>query len=337
MDAHHLDRGRGGQGHRPHVVLDARPTRPTTSPACSPTRAAARSPRTPGASRRSSRPCRRRCATSSARWARTACVPGDVLITNNPWMGTGHLSDVCVVKPLFRNGRLVAFSATTSHMPDIGGRIRAIEAREVFEEGHPHPARQAGSRGPARRHAGPAPARQRADAGPDARRHLGAGQRQRADGAPRAAPDGRLRPRAPRRSGRRAVLALRGRHAPGHPRGARRHLSLRDPDGRRRRTAAVQDRAHRGGRRGPRRLHGHVPLPAPRDQLRARLHLRHDRVRRSLRAPARLAQQRGHVPAGPCRSARRLLAEPALPCRGGEPRGDRPLRAGSGLRARCTR
>ena len=61
--------------------------------------------------------------------------PGDVLITNNPWMGTGHLSDVCVVKPIFHGERLVAFSATTSHMPDIGGRIRAIEAREVFEEG----------------------------------------------------------------------------------------------------------------------------------------------------------------------------------------------------------
>ena len=61
--------------------------------------------------------------------------PGDVLITNNPWMGTGHLSDVCLAKPIFHQGRLVAFSATTSHMPDIGGRIRAIEAREVFEEG----------------------------------------------------------------------------------------------------------------------------------------------------------------------------------------------------------
>ena len=62
-------------------------------------------------------------------------APGDVLITNNPWMGTGHLSDVCVVKPIFAGGRLVAFSSTTSHMPDIGGRVRAIEAREVFEEG----------------------------------------------------------------------------------------------------------------------------------------------------------------------------------------------------------
>jgi N-methylhydantoinase B len=61
--------------------------------------------------------------------------PGDVLITNDPWMGTGHKSDVCVLKPIYHGTRLVAFSATTSHMPDIGGRIRAIEAREVFEEG----------------------------------------------------------------------------------------------------------------------------------------------------------------------------------------------------------
>ena len=29
----------------------------------------------------------------------------------------------------------MAFSSTTSHMPDIGGRVRAIEARELFEEG----------------------------------------------------------------------------------------------------------------------------------------------------------------------------------------------------------
>jgi len=61
--------------------------------------------------------------------------PGDVLITNDPWQGTGHMSDVCLVKPIFHRARLVAFSATTSHMPDIGGRIRAIEARELFEEG----------------------------------------------------------------------------------------------------------------------------------------------------------------------------------------------------------
>ncbi len=27
--------------------------------------------------------------------------PGDVLITNDPWQGTGHMSDVCLVKPIF--------------------------------------------------------------------------------------------------------------------------------------------------------------------------------------------------------------------------------------------
>ena len=61
--------------------------------------------------------------------------PGDILITNDPWKGTGHLSDVCLVCPIFRGGQIVAFAATTSHVPDIGGRLRAMESRQVFEEG----------------------------------------------------------------------------------------------------------------------------------------------------------------------------------------------------------
>ena len=60
---------------------------------------------------------------------------GDVFVTNDPWIGTGHLPDVCLVKPLFHAGRLVAFAATTSHVPDIGGQVRSIAPREVFEEG----------------------------------------------------------------------------------------------------------------------------------------------------------------------------------------------------------
>jgi N-methylhydantoinase B len=71
-----------------------------------------------------------------------AMRPGDVLITNDPWLGTGHMSDVSLVKPIFHGGRLVAFSATTAHMPDIGGRVRAIEARELFEEGFHIPLRR---------------------------------------------------------------------------------------------------------------------------------------------------------------------------------------------------
>ena len=62
-------------------------------------------------------------------------APGDVLITNDIWLGTGHLNDITVAKPLFFEGRLIGFSASTAHAPDIGGKIRSPEPREVFEEG----------------------------------------------------------------------------------------------------------------------------------------------------------------------------------------------------------
>ena len=61
--------------------------------------------------------------------------PGDVYITNNPWIGTGHLNDVCIVKPVFHAERLIGFAATAGHVPDIGGKIRSVDARELFEEG----------------------------------------------------------------------------------------------------------------------------------------------------------------------------------------------------------
>jgi N-methylhydantoinase B len=62
-------------------------------------------------------------------------VPGDVLVTNTPWIATGHLNDITVARPIFHNGRVVAFAASTAHAPDIGGKVRSVEAREVFEEG----------------------------------------------------------------------------------------------------------------------------------------------------------------------------------------------------------
>ena len=62
-------------------------------------------------------------------------APGDVLITNDIFQGTGHLPDITVAKPIFLNNKLVGFSASTAHAPDIGGKIRSPEPREVFEEG----------------------------------------------------------------------------------------------------------------------------------------------------------------------------------------------------------
>lgn len=60
---------------------------------------------------------------------------GDVLITNDPWIGTGHLPDLNMAKPIYYRGRLIAYAASVSHLPDIGGRIRSPDAREVYEEG----------------------------------------------------------------------------------------------------------------------------------------------------------------------------------------------------------
>ncbi|MCL4182655.1 MAG: hydantoinase B/oxoprolinase family protein [Burkholderiaceae bacterium] len=61
--------------------------------------------------------------------------PGDVLITNDPWLGTGHLPDITMLTPIFYGGRLIAFAGNVAHMPDIGGRAFSADAREVFEEG----------------------------------------------------------------------------------------------------------------------------------------------------------------------------------------------------------
>src|SRR6266566_334270 len=57
----------------------------------------------------------------------TAMRPGDVLITNDAWMGTGHMSDVSVLKPSCRAGRLVSSSATLSR-PGAAGRRRRRKA-----------------------------------------------------------------------------------------------------------------------------------------------------------------------------------------------------------------
>ncbi len=48
--------------------------------------------------------------------------PGDVLLTNDPWDGTGHLNDFTVVTPVFLAQRCVALFASTSHIADVGGR-----------------------------------------------------------------------------------------------------------------------------------------------------------------------------------------------------------------------
>ena len=60
---------------------------------------------------------------------------GDHYITNDPWLGTGHLHDLTVVTPAFHDGRIVGLFANTAHVIDIGGLGMGPEGRSVFEEG----------------------------------------------------------------------------------------------------------------------------------------------------------------------------------------------------------
>jgi 5-oxoprolinase (ATP-hydrolysing)/N-methylhydantoinase A len=61
--------------------------------------------------------------------------PGDVLVTNDPWLCAGHLFDIAVVTPVFRGGTLVALTGTVGHVGDIGGTKDSLRAREIYEEG----------------------------------------------------------------------------------------------------------------------------------------------------------------------------------------------------------
>jgi N-methylhydantoinase B len=62
-------------------------------------------------------------------------LPGDVLVTNDPWKTSGQLNDISVVSPVFRDRRLVGFFGNTCHAMDIGGRGLSADASEVYEEG----------------------------------------------------------------------------------------------------------------------------------------------------------------------------------------------------------
>jgi N-methylhydantoinase B/oxoprolinase/acetone carboxylase alpha subunit len=60
---------------------------------------------------------------------------GDVFVTNDPWICCGHLDDIAVVTPVYRNGALVAFVATAAHASSIGGALAGRAVSDLYEEG----------------------------------------------------------------------------------------------------------------------------------------------------------------------------------------------------------
>ncbi len=65
--------------------------------------------------------------------------PGDVIMHNDPYGGASHGPDVAFCVPVFHNGELVGFSATTAHHLDIGalspGSCGIVDAVDTYAEG----------------------------------------------------------------------------------------------------------------------------------------------------------------------------------------------------------
>lgn len=62
-------------------------------------------------------------------------LPGDVLFTNDPWIGSGHLPDATMAAPIFRGDAVIGYVVTVAHLSDIGGHQWSAACNEVFEEG----------------------------------------------------------------------------------------------------------------------------------------------------------------------------------------------------------
>ena len=70
-----------------------------------------------------------------ARFPARGMRPGDIYMTNDPWLASGHLNDFLLVMPVFKNGRIVGYTSCTSHLVDLGGLGMGPEGTDVFDEG----------------------------------------------------------------------------------------------------------------------------------------------------------------------------------------------------------
>ncbi|WP_075996158.1 hydantoinase B/oxoprolinase family protein [Salaquimonas pukyongi] len=61
--------------------------------------------------------------------------PGDIYMTNDPWLASGHLNDFLLMMPVFRQERVVGFTSCTSHLVDLGGLGMGPEGSDIYDEG----------------------------------------------------------------------------------------------------------------------------------------------------------------------------------------------------------
>ncbi len=61
--------------------------------------------------------------------------PGDIYLTNDPWIASGHLNDFLLMMPVFFRDQVVGFTSCTSHLVDLGGLGMGPEGADIFDEG----------------------------------------------------------------------------------------------------------------------------------------------------------------------------------------------------------
>jgi N-methylhydantoinase B len=61
--------------------------------------------------------------------------PGDIYMTNDPWIASGHLNDFLLMMPVFHGGTVIGFTSCTSHLVDLGGLGMGPEGADIFDEG----------------------------------------------------------------------------------------------------------------------------------------------------------------------------------------------------------
>jgi len=71
-------------------------------------------------------------------FGRDAIREGDVFLVNDPFRGGGHLPDITLIRPVFKDRALLGFAVNRAHHIDIGGMAVAGfpgTARSMFQEG----------------------------------------------------------------------------------------------------------------------------------------------------------------------------------------------------------
>ena len=73
--------------------------------------------------------------TLRARFELQDMKPGDIYLTNDPWIASGHLNDFLLMMPVFHQNQVIGFTSCTSHLVDLGGLGMGPEGSDIFDEG----------------------------------------------------------------------------------------------------------------------------------------------------------------------------------------------------------